>query len=331
MTSPSSPEPENSRWSSPQRSSIIEEILGEDRNSEARHRQLLEAAKREHDRVREDAERVYRLQLQKEERQRVLEEIRKEEERVRREEQLAAERVRLNAIKAKEIAIPPPLPDPKPPAAPTVNGKTGADPNVAATTKDSGAPPAPGETNRNTTQQQATPATGPSPSLFVPKPQPGTTLVAQPPAAAASKAAEPAKPPVSVPGTGSLPNGALQVNGAKSVSGTLSSALSASTQAAPDRYTEIHNNLKGLRRFMVEQCRTNAALKARMGDMRREIRKSVGQLTFASGVPGANKPQVGRHRHQIPARFAFANSRYSNKRSLACCARPYRTRSNPSW
>lgn len=278
---------------------MIEEILGEDRNSEARHRQLLEAAKREHDRVREDAERVYRLQLQKEERQRVLDEIQREEERVRRQEQLAAERVRLNAIKAKEIAIPPPLPDPKPPAAQPVNGRTAAGANAGASVKDSAARPVPGQANGNATQGQAASVVQAPPNLFATKPQPGAALAAQspgqPPVAAQGKATEPARPSSSALGIGSLLNGTTQTNGVRSDSGTSRSAPQSSTQTTPDRYTEIHRNLKGLRKSMVEQCKGNPALKARMGDMRREIRKSVGQLTVASGVPGTNKTQVGRY------------------------------------
>jgi nucleoporin GLE1 len=43
---------------------------------------------------------------------------------------------------------------------------------------------------------------------------------------------------------------------------------------------------------MVEQTKTNPALKARMGDMRRELRKSVGQLTVSLGVAGVNRSQV---------------------------------------
>jgi len=47
-----------------------------------------------------------------------------------------------------------------------------------------------------------------------------------------------------------------------------------------------------LRKFMADQAKTNPALKGRMGDMRREIRKSVGQLTVTQGVAGVNKVQV---------------------------------------
>ncbi|KAL8860900.1 MAG: hypothetical protein Q9178_002655 [Gyalolechia marmorata] len=44
------------------------------------------------------------------------------------------------------------------------------------------------------------------------------------------------------------------------------------------RYLEIHKTLKELRRFMVQQAKQNPKLKAAMGDMRRGLRKSVGQL-----------------------------------------------------
>lgn len=55
------------------------------------------------------------------------------------------------------------------------------------------------------------------------------------------------------------------------------------------RYLEIHRALKELRKFMTAQSKQNAQLKGAMGDMRREIRKSVGQLRDGKG---ANKIQV---------------------------------------
>ncbi|KAL2025019.1 hypothetical protein VTK56DRAFT_21 [Thermocarpiscus australiensis] len=262
------------------RRSVVEEILAESRNSEARHKELLEAAKKEHDRVREEAERVYREQLQREERQRLLEERRKEEERIRLEEQLAADRERLNALKAKKIAIPPPLPDVEPPA-PTVNGKAATTTIAVPSAKDNAA-----SANGSTPQQFTTPAA---------KPQPSAPSVAQPPgqapAAAPVKVPEPAKPSPPVQGAGTLFGNAPQVNGVKPDSGPSRSAAASSTQAVPDRYAVIHNNLKVLRKSMAEQAKTNPALKQRMGDMRREIRKYVGQLTVGSGVPGANRTQ----------------------------------------
>ncbi|KAK4039816.1 GLE1-like protein-domain-containing protein [Parachaetomium inaequale] len=272
---------------SPQRT-VLEEILGDDRNSEARHRYLLETAKREHDRVREEAERVYREQLQKEERQRISDARRKEEERIRLEEELAADRARLNALKAKKVAIPPPLPEPEPAAAPTVNGKPPV-PAAPSSTNNALA-----HTNGTTAQQATTIAAGPAPVVAVPKP-PTTSIPAQPqipaPATVLNKAPEPAKPASSALGINGLLNNTPQPNGATSTSGAARSAAPPPAQARPDRYAEIHKSLKMLRKFMADQAKTNPALKGRMGDMRREIRKSVGQLTVTQGVAGVNKIQ----------------------------------------
>ena len=60
-------------------------------------------------------------------------------------------------------------------------------------------------------------------------------------------------------------------------------------EAEHSRYLEIHSALKELRRFMTAQTKQNAQLKGAMGDMRREIRKSVGQLRDGKG---ANRVQV---------------------------------------
>ncbi|KAL2163078.1 hypothetical protein VTH06DRAFT_6914 [Thermothelomyces fergusii] len=259
---------------SPQRT-VLEEILGDDRNSEARHRMLLEAAKREHERVREEAERVYREQLKKEERQRLLEARRKEEERIRLEEQLAADRARLNELKAKKIAIPPPLPEPEPAAAPAVNGKA----------------PSPPLSDKNA-PTQTTEATGQHAPVAKPPAVPvQASTPAQFPAAVPSKAPEPEKPVSSVPAVNGFSKGTLPATGAPPTAETTPPAAPPPTQAAPDRYAEIHQNLKKLRKYMVDQAKTNPALKGRMGDMRREIRKSVGQLTVTQGVAGVNKVQ----------------------------------------
>lgn len=61
------------------------------------------------------------------------------------------------------------------------------------------------------------------------------------------------------------------------------------SEAEHSRYLEIHRALKELRKFMTAQAKQNAQLKGAMGDMRREIRKSVGQLRDGKG---ANKVQV---------------------------------------
>ena len=50
------------------------------------------------------------------------------------------------------------------------------------------------------------------------------------------------------------------------------------------RYREIHHRLKDLRKFMAASAKQNTTLKKRMGDMRREIKKCVGQLTEGKGA-----------------------------------------------
>lgn len=261
---------------SPQRT-VLEEILGDDRNSEARHRMLLEAAKREHERVRKEAERVYWEHLKREEQQRLLEARRKEEERIRLEEQLAADRARLNELKAKKIEIPPPLPEPEPPAASAVNGKL--------------SPPA--QSDNNNGPAQSTVATAQHVPVTRPPAAPiQASAPSQPPATVLNKAPEPQKPVNSVPGVNGLSKSTLPAANAPSNAETARPAAPQPTQAGPDRYTEIHQNLKKLRKFMIDQAKTNPALKGRMGDMRREIRKSVGQLTVTQGVAGVNKVQV---------------------------------------
>ncbi|KAL8948082.1 MAG: hypothetical protein Q9222_005700 [Ikaeria aurantiellina] len=54
--------------------------------------------------------------------------------------------------------------------------------------------------------------------------------------------------------------------------------------AEHQRYLAIHKNLKDLRQFMAQQAKQDSKLKSRMGDMRRDIRKSIGQLREGKGV-----------------------------------------------
>jgi len=54
---------------------------------------------------------------------------------------------------------------------------------------------------------------------------------------------------------------------------------------------QIHKKLKELRAFMTQQAKDNPTIKNTMGDMRREIRKSIGQLT--SGGLKENRIPVG--------------------------------------
>jgi nucleoporin GLE1 len=62
--------------------------------------------------------------------------------------------------------------------------------------------------------------------------------------------------------------------------------------AQHQRYLEIHQNLKRFRKEFWAQCKQNPNLKSKVGDMRRAIKTSVGQLTEARG---ANKQPVRRY------------------------------------
>ncbi|KAK4142296.1 GLE1-like protein-domain-containing protein [Dichotomopilus funicola] len=278
-----SPSRRSYSWVGSPPTNVLDEILGGDRNSEARHTYLLEAAKQEHARVREEAERVYQEQLKREEQQRILDARRKEEERIRLEEQLAADRARLNALKAKKVEIPRPLPEPEPSSAPAVNGNSAAS-------------PAQNKLPQNLVNGTAANAAATvTPGVTAPKPlsPPVPAQSTQPHSPAApTKAPGPAKPANSVLGINGLLNSApAPTNGLTNAPGTSRSAAPPPAQPLPDRYTTIHKNLKMLRKSLTDQAKANPALKSRMGDMRREIRKSVGQLTVTQGVAGVNKTQ----------------------------------------
>lgn len=65
---------------------------------------------------------------------------------------------------------------------------------------------------------------------------------------------------------------------------SLQTGLDAERIAEHQRYVEIHRKLKDLRKSMMDEAKKNKALKDTMGDIRRGIRQSVGQLTMGKGV-----------------------------------------------
>ena len=80
--------------------------------------------------------------------------------------------------------------------------------------------------------------------------------------------ATPVSAPITLPVPRSLPQTATQ-----------QPRLDQNREAEHQRYLEIHQKLKELRRFMADEAKKNATLKAQMGDMRRVIRKCMGQFT----------------------------------------------------
>ncbi|KAK4212114.1 Nucleoporin GLE1 [Rhypophila decipiens] len=275
--------PRSFQYTSPSRT--ISEILGEDRNSEVRHKLRIETAWKEHERVREDAERALREHNQKEEQRRLLEEKRREEERIRRDEQIAAERIRLNALKAKKVEIPPVLPDPEPPKAPPAAPVAKAPESAPSPTPATATTPQLNNLlNGTTAQKTPAPLGQPAPNPFgaPPKPSPFTQASLQ------------------------TAIGNLQVQSKEPVAPTPRPQPPVAQRPAPvpiDRYTIIHTNLKALRTLMTQQAKVNKLLKQRMGDMRRDIRKSVGQLT--GGPAGTNRQQQNKIMENL--REALAN------------------------
>jgi nucleoporin GLE1 len=328
-SSPPRPGRYSNQWASPGQRSTASDFLFEDRNSEATHKTILERARREHERVRRKAEEVYQQYLLEEEQRRVEEQRRQEEERIRAEEQLAAERRRLAELKAKKVEIPP-VPAPEPPQTappqpkpdwPTNRTPTDAAPKPNLFTNAAGST-TPSQLNGTSTPKAEPPATTTTqPAANSPFAQPNATNTAalstaptktnifapaaktnvfapsatEPSPSAASAQAPKlnvvAAPKPSPVATGisspATPQGPAQANGQSQPA----QAPTPREPPPPDRYQIIHKNLKDLRRSMVEQAKSNPALKNRMGDMRREVRKCVGQLVHG-GALGQNKPQV---------------------------------------
>ncbi|KAI1093990.1 GLE1-domain-containing protein [Rostrohypoxylon terebratum] len=291
--------PRRSRqWSSPDRHSLSS-ILSENRNSPLSHKDALAAAKAEHDRVREDAIRVYQdYESQQEQRrlleqqERIIKQQKQEEERIKTEERIREEEVRLRELKLKTI---PKLPPEPPTPVAEVNG-AGA-----------------GAAHEPTRADSAGTKPDPTPSLKTPQfglPQPaltnglkghtnadanGTGSVKPAQLTIQSMLSQPIDQPKALSQAQSHLTSTLSpfaqpfTPSSTQQNGFPVSALTTPTiSAATDRYTEIHKNLKKLRQSLLQQAKTNPALKQRMGDMRRELRKNMGQLV---GTKGGNKKQ----------------------------------------
>lgn len=90
-------------------------------------------------------------------------------------------------------------------------------------------------------------------------------------------------------------------------------------EAEHQRYLEIHRTLKEVRKFMLQQGKQNPKLKEKMGDMRREIRKSVGQLREGKGK---NTAQVRAQTVDLlidgtkPGGRPFRSTKFFEKRSI---------------
>jgi len=286
----------------------LSEFLTEARNSPEAHKRGFEEAQREHDRVLQAALHVIKIHRLEEETRRIAEEGRRrkelaeaEQKRVEDERRAEAQRLedeaRLQALKAKPI--PRPSPPPAPPAEPPKQIEK-PPPAVNGTTPQGKAAQQPAAVNGAAALRSATPSVPPATSIFG---QPSTSAptgttakpsTVVPPAAASQSSPRPNPFQQPVP-TSAPPAAQAQANGAAI------SSQSAPPPTVVDRHLQIHKRLKELRANMTEAAKSNPALKAVMGDMRREIRKSIGQLTSGglkeNRVPVSNIRIAGMKTH----------------------------------
>ncbi|CAG8979984.1 hypothetical protein HYALB_00005157 [Hymenoscyphus albidus] len=264
------------------------------RNSEQVHRDALAAAQAEHARVREVAVRAYELHEARLAQVELYQRSLQEEERVRIETARAEAEVRLREIEnaAKRIPIPPPrLPTPPPPPPPVPRESEPA--AVVATP-----PPA------NTSQQQSqieqqpvstTPSILQPPTQLQPARSPFVQAQArttqpqnlfQPPAQ--SKTAQAAPPFQQNTQSQALPNVSQQQQPIQKPIQQPEALKPVVKQSShhllwtPERYLEIFQNLKKLRKYIREDSASKPTkeLKNQAGNLKRSIVASLGKLTL---------------------------------------------------
>lgn len=267
-------------------------FLGENRNNELSHRDALIAAQVEHERVREAAIRVYELHELKEEHRRIVELERREEERLKAEALVVAEELRLRELKAKTIPKPPPEPEPQPPkpAPVAAPAKAEASPTVNGTTPKRDSKDHQPSTTPNTEVKKPAPAPG---NPFAPQNKPAPSNPFAPttqrkPSPFNTPAAAPQTQPTTASNPFAQPNGTT----ASQPAAVAKPQPAAAPVPTVDRYSQIHQELKKLRKELQAQSKVaGSPLKGNMGTFRREIRVCIGQLT---GVKGANTQPVSR-------------------------------------
>ncbi|KEY73385.1 hypothetical protein S7711_01498 [Stachybotrys chartarum IBT 7711] len=254
----SSPSRTNQRQSQPLTSPDrrpLSSFLSDDRNNELSHRDALEAAQKEHDRVRENAIRVYQLYELQEQHQRILDEERKEQERLEAEARIIAEEKKLRELKAKTVPRPP---EPKP-------------------------------------EKPPTPEPQPQPQRVQEVPKPPVPIKEEPrvdaPAAAVRPPMQSSHPPVAeVPANiKSKPKASIQQQPTAAPTSTTPAptAQTAASRQPPlvERYSQIHQELKKLRRNLQELAKSaGQPFKGKLSDLRREVRISTGQLAAGKGA-----------------------------------------------
>jgi nucleoporin GLE1 len=264
--------------SSPERN-IAAPFLLDTRNDELSHRDALAAAQLEHERVRQAAIRVFELHELQEEHKRILAEERKEEERLKAEAAVVAEEKRLRELKAKTVPKLPPEPAPQPasPAKQEPVKTNGATPVSASKQPEASTTPA---TEVKKPAQPAAPA-APATGLFTQNKPSNPFGTTQP-----SSQSPFQKPNGAVTQPASVP--AAITTTPQPVSKPIAPAVQpvqAKPAASVDRYAQIHQELKKLRRDLQAQSKVaGSPLKGKLGAARREIRVAIGQLTAGKGA-----------------------------------------------
>lgn len=239
-------------------------------NAEGIHKDALAAAKAEHQRVRDIAVQAYRNNELREAQSRLQEKELQELKRLKLERERAETAAKLIELQRQSVPIPQPPPrSTTPPPAPIPVAKPTSAQEIARPVGKLEPPlvppkhaPAPSPVPHQPTRER-------KPSPHRPPQQPSTSALGLP-----LKQSDP--PTTSLQQS----SGTLQQKPASNLPHILPGA---------ERYLEIHRNLKQVRRSIEDQIKNDPALKAKSGDIRRQIRKSVGQLTE---VRGANRVPV---------------------------------------
>jgi nucleoporin GLE1 len=252
-------------------------------DTEATHKAALAAAQAEHQRVRESALRAYSNNVLRQEHELLRRKQIQELERLKLESERAELAARLQELQRKKITVPAPrAPSPPPPRAPTP--KQANPPQKQSTNSQNYSGP-PQDARARPPARQKTPPLSVEPRQSFPHP-------AEP----AASRTQSFRPPLVSPKQADIPSPSPAPNKA-SINSII--APTAPTHDSPpphsfpgaDKYLEIHKRLKQIRAFVTAHAKQDPGLKKKMGEMRREIRKSVGQLTEGRG---ANRTPVSR-------------------------------------
>lgn len=278
------------------------------RNSEAIHFEVLESSRLEHVRIRENALRVFELYQLREQQKRDRFTADLEEKRIRLHEEAALDELKRRDLEERARNIPagpapaktpspsPPPPPPPPGAAtppPLARERPTPPAQVAPPAQTSLPPPAQAApSTRNTTLEESSVQTTTAAT--------GSAFIQAPTANPAPVRLAPAPTPLPKPTASTQPLAFTPPAPRLTESTPVAQAAHPVSTASPEvstlphfqRYKTIHGELKSLRKNMEIEKSRSSVINSKMGDLRRAIKKSIGQLTH-SGEKGVNKKPVG--------------------------------------